>query len=120
MEPEARQREFLRYYRRASRSLGLAVSLLDDQQWIDPASEALSLEVSRIQQDLPRLVVMNFRPEYRPPQADWPNYEEIRLRPLTAQSTAELLQDLLGPEAAGRGPERAGCTRSGSRGSPQA
>ncbi len=105
MEPEARQREFLRYFRQMTQSVGLMVTLLDDLQWIDPSSEAVSLEVSRIQQDWPRLVVMNFRPEYRPPHADGPNYEEIRLKPLTAESTAELLEGLLGPEATGRGLE---------------
>ncbi|MBW2415841.1 MAG: AAA family ATPase [Deltaproteobacteria bacterium] len=105
MEPEVRQREFLRYYRQTARSVGLTVSLVEDVQWIDPASEAVSLEVSRIQQDHPRLSVMNFRPEYRPPQAEWPNYEEIRLKPLTAESTAELLADLLGPEATNCGLE---------------
>jgi len=105
MDPEVRQREFLRYYRGTSQSAGLIVALAEDMQWIDPASEAVSLEVCRIQQDLPRLYVMNFRPEYHPPQSDWPNYEEIRLKPLTAESTAELLVDLLGAEATGRGLE---------------
>jgi class 3 adenylate cyclase/tetratricopeptide (TPR) repeat protein len=103
-DPEARQREFLRVVERIIRArLGeVRVWLLEDLHWIDPASEAVDLEVVRIQDEIasPVLKLMTFRPEYRPPHADRPNYEEIRLKPLGPEATAELLADLLGPEAA--------------------
>jgi class 3 adenylate cyclase/tetratricopeptide (TPR) repeat protein len=102
-DPEARQREFLRVVERIIRArLGeVRIWLLEDLHWIDPASEAVDLEVIRIQDEIasPVLKLMTFRPEYRPPHADRPNYEEIRLKPLGPKATAELLADLLGPEA---------------------
>ena len=95
--------EFLRVVERIVRArLGeVRVWLLEDLHWIDPASEAVDLEVVRIQDEIasPVLKLMTFRPEYRPPHADRPNYEEIRLKPLGSEATAELLADLLGPEA---------------------
>jgi class 3 adenylate cyclase/tetratricopeptide (TPR) repeat protein len=103
--PDARQREFLRVAERIIRARArqgdVRVALFEDLHWIDPASEAVDLEIARIEDEIgfPLLTLMTFRPEYRPPHADRPNYEEIRLKPLGPEATAELLADLLGPEA---------------------
>ncbi|MBW2280922.1 MAG: AAA family ATPase [Deltaproteobacteria bacterium] len=101
-DAEARQREFLRYVGRQVdlRREPASVALLEDLHWIDSASQAVNLEIHRLERDRPYLVVMNFRPEYRPLEADWPNYEEIQLKPLSPESTGELLRDLLGPGVA--------------------
>ena len=100
-DPENRQREFLRYMERnvAVPRPDVVVTLAEDMHWIDAASQAVSLEILRLQQDLAYLTVTTHRPEYEPPWADWPSYEEIRLKPLTAEDTAKLLESLLGPEA---------------------
>jgi class 3 adenylate cyclase/tetratricopeptide (TPR) repeat protein len=108
MDPEARQREFLRIAERlhAASADKPDVGLFEDMHWIDPASEAVMVEIDRIDLANPWLKVLTYRPEYRPPEADWPEFEEIRLKPLSADSTAELVADLLGPEASSHGLEQ--------------
>jgi len=109
LNAESRQHAFLQVVSHINeRNLDsdeVEVGLMEDMHWIDPASEAVYLATNRLDLNLPVINVMTFRPEYRPRQASWPNYEEIRLRPLTEESTAELLTSLLGPEASGCGLE---------------
>jgi tetratricopeptide (TPR) repeat protein len=115
LNAEARQQRFLQL---AERILidgrdELLVALLDDVQWIDKTSEDAQVEIHRMQENTKTLTILNYRPEYRPSSVDRPNFTELRLHPLTAESTAELLADLLGPEAQGRGLEGAIQGRAG-------
>ncbi len=109
LNAESRQRAFLELVSHINeRNFDgdeVEVGLMEDMHWIDPASEAIYLGTTRLDMNLPVINVLTFRPEYRPPQAGWPNYEELRLRPLTEESTAELLTSLLGPNASGCGLE---------------
>ncbi len=98
LDPEARLREVVRIVERLLVPLGFDVLVFEDLHWADPASETVTVQISRA--DLPnrRLKIYTYRPEYRPAEADWPEYEEIRLKPLSAESTAELVRDLLGQD----------------------
>jgi class 3 adenylate cyclase/tetratricopeptide (TPR) repeat protein len=86
----------------SSKPLVLAV---EDLHWMDKASEEFftylmsRLPGSRI------LLLLLYRPEYLPPWAGQPNYEEIHLNQLSTSTSQELLQCLLpdgepGPELA--------------------
>jgi class 3 adenylate cyclase/tetratricopeptide (TPR) repeat protein len=102
LEAEARQREFLRITERLSTPEAFQLAVMEDLHWMDPASEEHRVQIGRIDLPNPRLKVLTFRREYRPAEADWPEYEEIRLKPLSAESTTELLRDLLGSDASVR------------------
>lgn len=80
-----------------------AVVVIDDVQWIDRASaRLLEIFIDTIAKTNV-LLVMNFRPEYRPRMPRFPLYRELTLRPLGPRATVEVLHQLLGdaPEIAG-------------------
>ncbi len=105
MDPETRLREYLRINAILVPRTDYQVLVFEDLHWIDAASETITVQISRI--DLPnrRLKLFTYRPEYRPAEADWPEYEEIRLRPFSVESTTELLRDLLGEDPSVKGLE---------------
>jgi class 3 adenylate cyclase/tetratricopeptide (TPR) repeat protein len=71
-----------------------AVLLIEDAQWVDPASAKL-LEVALAGVAGARLLVLlNFRPEFRMPAVA--GYSEISLSPLGPRATNELLARLVG------------------------
>ncbi len=72
--------------------------IFEDLQWIDAETQALldslveSLPTARL------LLLVNYRPEYRPGWADRPYFAELRLCPLAADSLEALLAALLGSD----------------------
>ncbi|HEY2388691.1 MAG TPA: adenylate/guanylate cyclase domain-containing protein [Candidatus Binatia bacterium] len=100
MDPEARQRQLFSVLRRLTQqdvNQGPVVTLLEDLHWIDAASEAWIDEmVDAAGGSSQRLMIFNFRPEYRAPwmQKSW--YHQLSLLPLGAAAIRELLADLLG------------------------
>ena len=103
MDPSIRRRRT----REAVKSLIVRESLnqpliviFEDLHWIDAESEALlnliadSLGTARI------LMMVNYRPEYRHNWGSKTYYTQIRLDPLGAENTAELLSAMLGDERA--------------------
>jgi class 3 adenylate cyclase/tetratricopeptide (TPR) repeat protein len=76
---------------------------IEDLHWIDSASEDWLLRLAREEQALPLLVVTTSRPYYTPPWSQLKNARAIALRPLSSQSTVELLKKRIGvievPEA---------------------
>jgi class 3 adenylate cyclase/tetratricopeptide (TPR) repeat protein len=98
LDPQARLREVVRIVERLLVPMGFDVLVFEDLHWADPASETVTVQISRA--DLPnrRFKIFTYRPEYRPAEADWPEFEEIRLEPLSADSTSELVRDLLGSD----------------------
>ncbi|MGA7870144.1 MAG: adenylate/guanylate cyclase domain-containing protein [Candidatus Binatus sp.] len=103
MDPSIRRRRT----REAVKSLIVRESLnqpliviFEDLHWIDAESEALlnliadSLGTARI------LMMVNYRPEYRHNWGSKTCYTQIRLDPLGAENTAELLSAMLGDERA--------------------
>jgi predicted ATPase len=98
--PEARQRQLLDLSRRLAGARSArepAVLLFEDLHWFDRASEEFLTNVTiEIAPGNRTLVLLNFRPEYR---ADWMKrsyYQQLPLLPLSPESTAELLGELLG------------------------
>ncbi|HEX7058543.1 MAG TPA: adenylate/guanylate cyclase domain-containing protein [Solirubrobacterales bacterium] len=75
------------------------VILIEDLHWLDEGSEALLEELIVAVAGTPTVVVLNFRPEYKRPWDEPPDYREIDLTPLGPADTAELLRDLAGTDA---------------------
>ena len=107
MDPEARQRHLFGVLRQITQrdvSQGALVTLIEDLHWIDAASEAwLEEMVDAIGGGSQRLLIVNFRPEYRAAwmQKSW--YQQLALLPLGADAIRELLADLLGNDPSLRG-----------------
>ncbi len=72
------------------------VVVVEDLHWIDSETRALldtlmdGIRTARV------LILVNYRPEYRPGWASKPHYRQIGIAPLQAASAAALLQNLLG------------------------
>jgi predicted ATPase len=72
--------------------------IFEDLHWVDGETQALldvlvdSLGSARL------LVLVNYRPEYHPPWGGQTSYSQLRLDALSAASTAELLEALLGED----------------------
>src|SRR5262249_17943572 len=101
MEPEAHQRRLFDVMGRMVRAQREPqVFLLEDLHWLDGASEAFvgslleSVTVSRT------LLLVNYRPEYRPHWVARADVTEISLAPLGDLAIDALLDDLLGSEPA--------------------
>ena len=76
-----------------------SVVLVEDLQWVDPASEVF---LETLVEAIPAsggLVVANFRPEYHAAWMSGVNYRQLPLAPLRSESLHELLGDLLGHDA---------------------
>ncbi len=107
MDPEARQRQLFGVLRQVTQrdvSQGAVVTLVEDLHWIDATSEAwLEEMVDAIGGGSQRLLIVNFRPEYRAAwmQKSW--YHQLSLLPLGADAIRELLADLLGNDPSLRG-----------------
>jgi class 3 adenylate cyclase len=107
MDPDARQRLLFAVVRnlvqRDDSSGRQYVTLIEDLHWIDAASEAFLAEWVDAIGSAARLLVVNFRPEYR---ADWMEksyYRRIPLAPLGPDAIRALLADLLGTDASTAG-----------------
>ena len=102
MDPDARQRVLFAILRRivqqGERGGTPYVTFIEDLHWMDAASEAFLAEWVEAIGSAPRLLVVNFRPEYH---ADWMQksyYRQIPLAPLGPEAIRELLVDLLGSD----------------------
>src|SRR5262249_3609984 len=71
------------------------VMLLEDLHWIDHASEEL-LQRIRSEDELPLLILTTYRPEYAPPWLPDTAVMRLRLTPLSAGETAQIVQMRLG------------------------
>src|SRR5262249_21640348 len=95
LDPELRQRRLFSLLRRVliqrGRTAPIAM-LIDDAQWMDAGSQAFVSELGAITA-MGFLLVVNFRPEYRPPWAGQPFYQHLPLAPLGAEAASELLTE---------------------------
>ena len=100
MDPEARQRLYFAVLRKVVQrddpSGRPPVTLIEDLHWMDPASEAFLAEWVEAIGAAGRLLVVNFRPEYRAAWMQKSYYRQIALTPLGPEAIRELLADLLG------------------------
>jgi adenylate cyclase len=71
---------------------------MEDLHWMDEGSEQLVAEGVSAVEGTHHLLLVNFRPEYRPEWADSPVYRRLPLVPLGPESTKELLADLTGDD----------------------
>ena len=73
-----------------------AVILIEDLHWIDGATQSFIDSLVEVVPDTRTLLLLNFRPEYRPPFESSPQYHELPLSPLPPEAIDQLLSDLLG------------------------
>ena len=76
-----------------------AVYLIEDLHWLDEASERFLERMCEATPGTRTLVLVNFRPEYEAPWSGRSYYQQLPLRPLGADATLELLDDLLGGDS---------------------
>ncbi len=116
LTPEARQRRFLTLARRMKKARAARsepfVFIGEDIHWQDAASDAVGAALR--ENNAWTLTVHNFRPGYRPPDADHPDYQQIAVQPLTPRSTESLLRELLGRDADAALVERIASRASGN------
>ncbi len=99
MDPEARQRQLLRSIKRLSRAESArepGVTVIEDLQWLDPASEVfLASQVDAVQ-GTRSVTVVNFRPEYHAVWMSRSYYRQIGLVPLDPQVVERCLRSCSG------------------------
>lgn len=99
MSPEARQRALAdvlcRLVGNPARKKTL-VLVFEDLHWVDEGSQTMLRGLVEGFGGTRTLVLANYRPEYDPPWAGRPGWQEIELAPLRQQDTRELLGDLAG------------------------
>jgi predicted ATPase len=101
MSAEARQRALSQIICRllhAPNRRHTVVLLVEDLHWIDEASDEMLGGLIEEIAGTNTLVLVNYRPEYRPDWADSSSYAEMRLKPLTEEDTRELLGDIAGSD----------------------
>jgi adenylate cyclase len=106
MDPEARQRQLfgvLRQLIQGGDQRDSVVTLVEDLHWLDAASETWIEQWVDAVPGTRRLLVVNFRPEYRAGWMQQSHFHQVPLMPLGPEATRELLADLLGqdPSTAG-------------------
>ena len=68
--------------------------VFEDAQWADPSSrELLNVAIDRIRR-LPVLLLLTFRPDFRPPWSEQPHVTTLELAPLAARHVAGLVHEL--------------------------
>ncbi len=101
IDAEARHRRLLELVRRliyAQSSREPALTIFDDLQWIDPASEAFLLAYVEAAQGNRGLTLLSFRPDYSAPWMSRSYYRQIPLRALHGENERELIAELLGTD----------------------
>jgi class 3 adenylate cyclase len=72
--------------------------VIEDVHWIDEVSEAMLADFLAVVPQLPSLVLLTYRPEYRGALSRTPGSQTISLAPLNAVQTAALTTELLGTD----------------------
>lgn len=99
LDADTRRRRLVSLVRRFvhARSRAMpAVTLIEDLHWLDEASEPLVAEVVRAAADTRTLVILTYRPEYRPRILRGSHCAQLALRPLGERAVGQLLAGLLG------------------------
>jgi class 3 adenylate cyclase/tetratricopeptide (TPR) repeat protein len=97
---ERRERQLLDVARRLIRGNGTpGIIVVEDLHWIDPATEAFLEAMIEACVDTPTLLLVNFRPEYRPPWQARDYHLPLPLEPLADDAQHALIADLIGGDA---------------------
>jgi predicted ATPase len=91
-----RTRDLLLSLMRARCRITPVVTLLEDLHWIDGASEELLSRLVATKDNFPLLIIHTCRPEYRAPWKPHQNVNEIRLEPLSAADTSQIIRARFG------------------------
>ncbi|MGH2759609.1 MAG: ATP-binding protein [Actinomycetota bacterium] len=81
---------------RARSDRGPALVLIEDVQWFDEGSRVFLEHLVESVPDTRTLLLVNFRPSYRPNWTARSTHRQLSLGPLDADAIAELLEDRLG------------------------
>ncbi len=73
--------------------------VFEDLQWADDATQAVLAELVESLRDLRALLIVNFRPEYRPVFRRHAGVRWIALSPLPGRAVSAMLDDLVGGDA---------------------
>jgi class 3 adenylate cyclase/tetratricopeptide (TPR) repeat protein len=101
LSPEARQRALRSVVCRLVRAPNRrepVVTVIEDLHWMDEASEGMLSELVGAVEGTKTLVILNFRPEYKPSWQGPAEDHQISLQPLGPEDTRELLRDLAGDD----------------------
>jgi tetratricopeptide (TPR) repeat protein len=102
LSPESVQLRTLEVLRRMLRR-GSArqpiIMVLEDVHWIDHASQAFASVMDGLA-GVPLLLILTYRPGYRPPWTDRANFTQIALHGLSSDESATMVAPMLGSEAA--------------------
>ena len=91
-----RTRELIQQLLEARCKLSPVVMVIEDLHWIDSVSEELLAKIVNSGSNLPLLLVHTHRPEYIPPWADNSRVKAVKLEPLPATETSQIVQARLG------------------------
>jgi class 3 adenylate cyclase/tetratricopeptide (TPR) repeat protein len=99
LDPDARMTRLygvLAHLIRARADRGPSLVLVEDVQWFDEGSQAFLGHLIDAVPDARTLLIVNYRPTYRPEWTAHSSYRQLVLGPLDADAIAELLEDRLG------------------------
>ncbi len=102
MDPEACQRRLLAVARQVLQARSRrepAVAWIEDLHWLDAASATFFEDLAEAVAGTRTLFLATFRPEFHARWMQRSHYQQLPLLPLGEDATAELLRDLLGPDA---------------------
>jgi class 3 adenylate cyclase len=99
IDPDARRRRLTALVNVASLArTEPAVFVIEDAHWIDEVSESMLAEFLTVIPQIPSLVLVTYRPEYRGVLSRVAGAQSIALAPLSDAATAALVAELLGPD----------------------
>jgi adenylate cyclase len=75
-----------------------ALYVIEDVHWIDEVSEAMLAEFVPVVPQIPSLMLITYRPEYRGALSRTPGAQTISLAPLSSAQTAALTTELMGTD----------------------
>ncbi len=99
LDPDARMARLygvLAHLIRARSDRGPALVLVEDVQWFDEGSQMFLEHLVEAVPDTRTLLLINYRPAYRPAWTARSSYRQVSLGPLDADAIAEFLDDRLG------------------------
>jgi class 3 adenylate cyclase/tetratricopeptide (TPR) repeat protein len=99
IDPEARRRQVCRLLKdllRVRSAQEPIVIVGQDLQWFDRGSEAILDQLVAGLAGTGTLVLVNYRPDYRPPWHERAGFREMSLDPLAPEATVRLVGELLG------------------------
>ncbi len=98
MDPDVRQRRVSEALRRLIQSEETTITLIEDVHWFDPTSEELLAQWVDAMPGARTVLLLNFRPEYRPAWVGPSCYRQLAIKPLGPVAMKALLKHLLGDD----------------------